>query len=89
MDAMVSVLYSGPKFVYGDDISLLLLLYLLYLITGFLFPGTSLDPVLHPITQASFSDCSTFLITCDVPSSTAVFCRKCTDRFPSFVSRYF
>jgi hypothetical protein len=34
------------------------------------------------------SDCSTFLIMCDVPS-TAVFCRESTECFPGIVSRYF
>jgi hypothetical protein len=48
---------------------------------GSLSPGTSpLEPVVHPTTQASVSDCSIFLIMCDAPS-TVVFAEKLLNAF--------
>jgi hypothetical protein len=44
-----------------------------HLITSFHFSGTSpLQPVVNPTTQLQISDCSTFLMMCDIPG-TAVF----------------
>jgi hypothetical protein len=41
-----------------------------------------------PPLRLQVSDCSTFLIMCDVPN-TAVFCREYIECFPGIVSRYF
>jgi len=50
----------------------------------FLSPGTSFhEPVVHHTT----SDCSTFIIMCDV-RSTAAFCRESIECFPGIVYRY-
>ena len=35
-----------------------------------LLPGTSLEPAMIPTARLQISDCSTFRITCDVPSTT-------------------
>ena len=49
-------------------------------------PGTSLEPVVIPTAQASH--CSTFRITCDVPSI-AVFCCESIKCFPGILSKFF
>jgi hypothetical protein len=41
-----------------------------------------------PPLRLQVSDCSTFLIKCDVPS-TAVFCTESIECFPGIVSRYY
>jgi hypothetical protein len=41
-----------------------------------------------PPLRLQVSDCSTFFIMCEVPS-TAVFCREAIECFPGIVSRYF
>jgi hypothetical protein len=41
-----------------------------------------------PPLRLQVSDCSTFLIICDVPSTVA-FCRESIECFPGIVSRYF
>jgi len=46
-----------------------------------LLPRTSPKPKVISTTQVSISDCSTFRIMCDVPS-TVVICRESTQGFP-------
>jgi hypothetical protein len=75
------------------DILLLLLLLLLLLIFLFSFHMFFLvlfllDQWWTPPLRLKVSDCSTFLIMCDVPS-TAVFCTESIEFFPYIVFRYF
>ena len=78
------------EFIFLSYVLLLLLLLLLLssLVKGLFFLVLLLNQRWFPPLRLQVSHCSTFRITCDVPSM-AVFCSESIERFPDTASKFF
>jgi hypothetical protein len=69
-------------------LKIVIIIIMLLLLSQAFFPALLLNRQWSPPPRLQISDCSTFLITCDVPSI-AVFCSESVECFPRTASRHF